>query len=155
MSLVSATFAVVAEKEGYSKSLYLHGLTFERVMDEIVTPYETNKAFYIDGVPVKRDNLLRLKVVQQSPRFERALSDLHHFLRLGRASSKGVSAADYPTRLDAIFRAEGTDVTSYLLRAFDVALRKKLKGAVTENSEALAAAARVFGELLRAVSGAG
>lgn len=153
MPLVNATFAVIAETEGYTRPLYLHGLTFERVMDEIVIPYETNKPFFIDGVPVKRDNLLRLKVIQQSSGFDRALVDLHHFLRLGRASTKGVPAAEYPTRLEAIFRSEGTDVTSYVLRAFDVALRKKLKGAVAENSEALATAARVFLDLLRAVSG--
>lgn len=66
MTDAETKFAVVAEKRGHGKSLYLHDLTFARLIDDVIVPYESDKPFFIDGVPLKRDELTRIKIVQQS-----------------------------------------------------------------------------------------
>ena len=47
-------FGVIAEVKGRNKQLVLLTLTFGRLIDEIVKPYDTDEAFFIDGVPVKK-----------------------------------------------------------------------------------------------------
>ena len=50
-------FAIFAEAEGQEKPLIMTNLTFGRLMDEIVVPYEGKKPFFIDGVPVTWEKL--------------------------------------------------------------------------------------------------
>jgi hypothetical protein len=45
-------------------------LTFARLMDEVVLPYQTDEAFFIDGAPLKRQNLKRLKIIKQQDFFD-------------------------------------------------------------------------------------
>jgi hypothetical protein len=45
-------FGVIAEKEGLEKSLFMMNLSFERLFDDIVIPYQQEEPFFIDGVPV-------------------------------------------------------------------------------------------------------
>ena len=44
--------AVLAEKKDYERPLYLHSLSFGRLMDDVVVPYEAGDAFFVDGVSV-------------------------------------------------------------------------------------------------------
>lgn len=48
-------FGVIAEVAGRDKQLVLLNITFGRLIDEIVKPYDTDEAFFIDGVPVKKN----------------------------------------------------------------------------------------------------
>lgn len=41
-----------AEAEGHTRPLLQIGLTFARLMDDIVVPYDTGDTFFIDGAPV-------------------------------------------------------------------------------------------------------
>jgi hypothetical protein len=47
-----ARFAVIAELKGDTGLLCLHNLPFGRLIDEVVSPYETDKPFFVDGAPV-------------------------------------------------------------------------------------------------------
>ncbi len=104
-------FAVIAECKNYDRPLYLYNLTFSRLIDDVVVPYDSGEYFFIDGVSLKKEELKKIKIIQQSEFFERLLVELHHFLRATRASGKSVSTQDYPIRFDAIFREGGEDVT--------------------------------------------
>jgi hypothetical protein len=59
MSDDNLRFAVLAEKDGDSGALVLHSLTMEKLYEHIVVPYEEDRPFFIDGVPVERRNLRR------------------------------------------------------------------------------------------------
>ena len=50
--------AVYAESSSYSKLLIISDLSFGRLMDDIVVPYQQNESFFIDGVSLKRDELM-------------------------------------------------------------------------------------------------
>lgn len=82
-------FAVCAEVDGQSKALVVTDLTFERLIDEIVVSYHRDDAFFVDGVPVKRQQVRRLIVVHQGPSFPtRRLSDISS-CRMVQLSGKG------------------------------------------------------------------
>jgi hypothetical protein len=48
-------FAVIADSKEHPSSLLMHDLSFGRLIDDIVLPYQTNVPFFIDGAPVKAD----------------------------------------------------------------------------------------------------
>ena len=119
-------FAVLAEKKGYERPLYLHSLSFGRLMDDVVVPYEKGDAFFVDGVSVDKSNLLRIKIVRQSPNFEHQFMQLHHFAA-NPSSGKFVKAVDYPVRLDVLFRGHSEDVTGQIINAFKIGILPRLK----------------------------
>ena len=119
-------FAVVAEKRDYPQPLFMMGLPLEQLYRDIVTKYEEGNPFFIDGVPVSKTDLLRIKIVRQKADFEAKLNELHWNVRfLNRDSGRFIPIADYPGRLVALFRECGTDVTSNVIDAYQA--KKKLK----------------------------
>ena len=138
-------FAIIAEKKAYEKPLFMHGLTVERLYEEIVSPYEEKRAFFIDGVPVTPAELEKIKIVRQSPQFMDHFNYLHTNLRSpGRDGARFVPIVDYPGRLTALFREAGEDVTSRVIDAYRT--KKKLnlpvKDLVEAASQVLIAALR-------------
>ena len=143
-------FAVVAEKTGYGKPLYLHDLTFARLINDVVFPYESDKPFFIDGVPVKRAELSKIKIIQQGQDFLREFSLLHHGITMPK-SEEGmhVSTTEYPARLDALFRGAGDDVTSQVIQAYDIKIRPKLTDYLPKREELISAAFQFFLERMK------
>jgi hypothetical protein len=48
----TSLFAIYAEAEGHARPLIQLDLSFARLMDDIVVPYQSEQPFFIDGVPV-------------------------------------------------------------------------------------------------------
>ena len=71
------TFAILAEHKQSERPLIMSGLTFGRLMDEIVLPYDSNEPFFIDGVPTLRADLKRIKIVRESDALKHRVSELH------------------------------------------------------------------------------
>jgi hypothetical protein len=137
-------FGVLAEKKGLEgRSLYLHSLSFGRLMDDVVVPYEKGDAFFVDGVSVEKSTLVRIKIVRQSQYFEGQFADLHHFAA-SPSSQKFVRAADYPARLDVLFRGQGEDVTGQVINAFKVGILPRLKEYLPKREELISAALTLF-----------
>ncbi|MEI9449090.1 hypothetical protein V8T50_23680, partial [Vibrio parahaemolyticus] len=59
----NSLFAVYAEVDGIEKPLILSELTFGRLIDDIVVPYQLGQPFFIDGVVVKAEKLKRIKIL--------------------------------------------------------------------------------------------
>ena len=92
----------------------------------MVVPYEKGDAFFIDGVPVTKKELARIKIVRQSPSFPALFDELHY--RLGKVGSgRTVPPESYLMRLDALIRGEGEDVTQQILNAFTAGILPRLK----------------------------
>lgn len=140
----SMKFAVVAESKEYDKELYLHNLSFAQLFDDIVVPYESGASFFIDGVPVKKDVLKRIKIVCQKSSFEDIFNKLHHSLRAGSSSGRKVPAQDYPVQLLALFRETGDDVTAQVIKAYDIKIRPSLKDYLPKREELIRGAFQVF-----------
>jgi hypothetical protein len=136
-------FAVIAEKSGYPEPLYLHSLTFARLVDDVVVPLESGESFFVDGVSVAKDNLLRMKIVRQLPIFDHDFKELHYFIQQP-SSKKFVQAKEYPTRLDALFRGAGEDVTRQVLNAFKACIQPRIGEYPPRRDELIASALSVF-----------
>jgi hypothetical protein len=149
-------FAVLAEKKGLEKALYLHGLTFGQLMEDVVVPYESEDPFFIDGVPVQKKELARIKIVRQSANFMRVFNDLHSYLHRG-GSKNFVPAADYPVRMDAVMRGDGEDVTGRILNAYKEGILPRIKEYLPKRQELITAALHLFLEASKrwAASGGG
>ncbi len=142
-------FAVISEKKNYSKPLYLHDLTFSSLMDDIVVPYQSQTPFFIDGVPVKSDELMKVKIIKQIDDFNYLFSDLHNRLRLGKSSGVRVTTEEYPIKFEALFREGGLDVTSQIIKAFDLEIKPSLKDYLPKREELIDGAFRVFMETMK------
>jgi hypothetical protein len=62
-------FGVIAEVEGYGKQLVMLDLPFGRLIDEIMVPYDNGEPFFIDGVPVTKTKIKRIKIVELGDKF--------------------------------------------------------------------------------------
>ena len=144
MSEQEQKFAIIAESKTYGKPLYLFNLPFPRLMDDVVVPYQSEKQFFIDGAPVNAKDLSRIKIVRQNASFESDFSDLHHRLQLGASSGQRVPTNDYETRLQAIFRNAGDDVTSQIIAAYQAKISDRLKEYLPNRKEIIDAAFQVF-----------
>lgn len=146
-------FAVLAEANGYGAPLYLVGLTFARLVDDVVVPYQTDQPFFIDGVSLKRDRLVRMKILKQSKMFGSIFHDLHWRLReSGDVQNKKILGDQYDTRLAAIFRECGEDVTSQVIKAYDSTIKPSLKDYIPKREELISAALTIFVESMKVLN---
>jgi hypothetical protein len=137
-------FAVLAEKEGDPRSLFLHGLTINKLYEHIVVPYEEDKPFFIDGVPLERKTLRRIKIIREDVEFVHDLDRLHNRIQNPRGSDMHTPISDYPGQLVALFHERNLDVTSDVVNAYRE--KKKLRLPV---DELIAAAAQIVTAAMR------
>jgi hypothetical protein len=148
-------FAIIAESKNYERTLYLHDLTFARLIDDVVFPYETKEPFFIDGVAVKSEDLKKIKIVRQKESYEQMFFDLHSDLRASRSSGYKLPAAEYTVRLEALFREAGEDVTSQVVKAFNERILPRLKEYIPNRQELIQGASQVFIEAMKLLARAG
>jgi len=148
-----ALFAVYAEIDGFERPLIQTGLTFARLIDDVVYPYEDDKPFFIDGVSVTKKKVRRLKILRQRDAFRTAFFDLHHGMRRGDVKVKKILGDQYYVRLEAALREGCEDVTSQIIKAFDVKIRPRLKDYLPDRNELIESAAIVFWEGLKKLGG--
>ena len=151
---VEPRFAVYAESRDHDKPLVVTGLTFARLIDDIVHPYEEDKPFFVDGAPVTKNKLKRIKIVREREGLARSLADLHHSLRRGDASTQKILGDQYHIRVEAILRASGEDVTSQVLKAFNAKIRPHLKDYLPKKEELIKATLQLFLDELKRLGGA-
>ncbi|MBC8555982.1 MAG: hypothetical protein H8D23_40735 [Candidatus Brocadiales bacterium] len=146
-------FAVFSEAAGYQKALLLHDLTFARLIDDVVFPLENNESFFIDGVPLSKEKLTRIKILRQKEGFSMAFTDLHWGLRRQNHQKQKLYGEQYHIRFEAILREAGEDVTSQVIKAFDTTIKPKLKDYLPKREELIQAASKVFIEGMKLLNG--
>ena len=146
-------FAVFAEVKEHEKPLVMMGLSFGRLIDDIVLPLEENKPFFIDGAPVKKDNVKRIKILKEKESLSGNIADLHWIMRRGNVDLQKIIPSQYHIRIEALLREGGEDVTSQVLKAFDTAIKPKLKDYLPNRVELINAASRIFVEALKSLGG--
>ena len=146
-------YAVFAVKKDGGSPLIMSDLTFARIMDEIVIPYNArNQPFRIDGVVVTGDSLAQIKVAEQNGNFEFAFRDLHYGMR--RASEpkvRQILGEQYEVRLMAAFREGGLDVTTRMLDTYTQVIKPKLLDYLSNREPLLRLAAETFVGVMQAM----
>jgi hypothetical protein len=145
-------FAVFCEAEGFERPLFMHNLSFTQVLDDIVVPLERNEPFFVDGAPLTKQKVRRLKVLAQREFFGRLFSDLHWRMRQSSdVKVKQVLGEQYHVRLEAILRESTDDVTAQVMRAFSTEIKPRLKDYLPNRKELIEAALKVFVEGMKMI----
>lgn len=143
-------FAVLAESKDYDKPLILTGLSFARLIDDVVFPYEEKRPFFIDGVPLTREKISRLKIIKEFDWFEKEFGNLHWRIR-GHSAGKDI-ADQYDVRMQALLREAGEDVTSQIIKAYDQKIKPSIKDYMPKREQLVKAAMTLFFESIKALN---
>lgn len=146
-------FAVYAEAEGRDKPLLLLDLTFARLIDDIVVPYESDEAFFIDGVPLTRSHIKRIKILKLSEGFARDLWDFDRTLTRGDHPNRKIYGDQYHTRFEHILRTNSIDVTSQVIKAYNQAIKPRIKDYLPKREELIGTATKIFIEGMKLLGG--
>ena len=112
-------YAVYVEAKGHEKPLLQLELNFARVIDDIIVPYQTGEAFFVDGAPLTTEKITRIKVLKLNQEYERAKWLFDRDLTTGDAPTRKLYGEQYNTRFEHILRKTSEDVTSQVLKAFN------------------------------------
>jgi hypothetical protein len=147
-------FAIFAETDAQPKPLVMTHLTFARLVDEIVVPYQTDEPFFVDGAPLKKKDLRRLKIIKVRDDFNETFHDLHRTIRWQGSAlqTQQLYAEQYHIRLEAALRESGEDVTSQVIKAFDKTIKPRLKDYLPKREELVKAAMEIFLESMKTLS---
>ncbi len=137
-------FSVFAEAKTYEDPLIQTGMTFPRLIDEIVVPYHKKEPFFIDGVSVVPKSISKLKILQETDCFRSFFDRLNHDIRNETIQNSEILVDQYPQRIEALLRENTDDVTAQTIKAFDSEIRPKLKKYLPNREELIKAAAFVF-----------
>lgn len=140
-------FAVYANVDGHRSPLLALHLPFGRLLNDIVLPYQTERPFFIDGVPVSKAAIQRIKIVQETAGLRRLLGWLHDGMRRGPIDKQRIFADQYHVRLEAVFREaadDAPDVTAQIIDAFDRRVKPSLKDYLPKREELISAALSLF-----------
>jgi hypothetical protein len=144
-------YAVFAEAQGHQKPLLQIELTFPRLIDDIIVPYQTGEMFFIDGAPVTPDKINRIKVLKLTEHFSRSKWDFDRKLSRGSAQEMKVLGDQYSTRFEHIMRQHSEDVTSQVLKAFNQVIKPSIKDYLPKRDELISAATKIFVESIKAL----
>ena len=142
-------YAVFAEAQGHDKPLLLIELTFARLIDDVIVPYQTGEAFFIDGAPLTADKLLRIKVLKLDKNYSRAKWDFDSALTRGNSQNIKTFGEQYNTRFEHILRVHSEDVTSQVLKAFNEAIKPSIKDYLPKREELISSATKIFIESIK------
>lgn len=145
-------FGVIAEVAGRDKQLVLLNLTFGRLIDEIVKPYDTEEAFFIDGVPVTRNKISRIKIISLTQRFRFGIKQLERGLTQMDNQTQKIYGEQYDTRFEHVLRISAEDVTSQVVKAYNQAVKPSLKDYFPKREELISAATTIFVEAMKALT---
>ena len=144
-------YAVFAEAQGHQKPLFQVELTFPRLVDDIIVPYQTGETFFIDGVPLTSENINRIKVLKLTTNFSEAKRRFDHKLTRGIPQEMKILGDQYSTRFEHIMRQHSEDVTSQVLKAFNQEIMPSIKDYLPKRDELISAAAKIFIESIKAL----
>lgn len=145
-------YGVYAEAKEYNRPLLQLDLTFARLMDDIVVPYQSNKPFFVDGAPVTPAQLKRIKILRLTRGFLEARGEFHRALTKSAVTIQKLYGEQYVTRFVHLLRQHSEDVTAQVIKAFDQIIKPRLSDYLPKREELIAAALKFFTEGVKALS---
>lgn len=145
-------FTIVAVRKDNPSQLIQINLPWQRLMEDIVFPYDEGEMFFIDGAAIKSDMLDRLKILLQGPSFNPLFAELNRNLRFGDIKNKELHARQYQVFFDAILRERCEDVTSQVIKAYKTAIKPSIKDYFPKREQLLDASVKIFIEGMKLLS---
>jgi hypothetical protein len=146
-------FTIFAVRKASPEPLIQLDIPWERLMTDIVEPYDSGGMFFIDGAPVKASDLDRLKILVNGPGFRSTFAFLNRDLRSGDVKQRETSAKNYHILVEAMLRSQCTDITSQVICAFRTAVKPKLSDRLPDKSVLFDAAIKLLIESTKAWAG--
>lgn len=143
-------FTLLAVRKDNPVQLLQLDVPWERLMTDVVTPYDSGDMFFIDGAAIKATDLDRLKILLNGPGFEEAFADLNWHLRTGEAKKKEMYAKQYNVFMEAMIREHCRDVTAQVISAFRTAIKPGLKDRLPDKDALFGAGIQLFVEAMKA-----
>lgn len=137
-------FGIIAESEGYNKQMVLLNFPFGRLMDEIIIPYDTGESFFIDGVPVIKEKIKRIKIVELGKEYHHAMDELKRGMTIHGQDTKKTYGEQYETRFEHILRTTTIDVTAQIIKAYNEVIKPSYKDYIPKRKELIDTATTVF-----------
>ena len=146
-------YPVYAEAEGHDRPLLQLDLTFARLLDDIVVPYQSNEPFFVDGAPVSAAKLRRIKILRMKESFASGRRDFNMGLTRSDPPVRKLYVEQYTTRFEHLFRQHSEDVTAQVIKAFNQVIRPSLKDHLPKREELTSAALKMFVEGVKELGG--
>lgn len=137
-------YAIYAEAEGHDRPLIQLDMTFGRLIDDIVLPYQTEESFFVDGVPLTAAKLRRIKILQLRSTFSEARERFDATFTRANAEYRKVYGEQYATRFEHLLRDHADDATSQVIKAYVQAIKPSLKDYLPKREELISAALKLF-----------
>lgn len=144
-------YAVYAEADGHDRPLLQLDLTFARLLDDIVVPYQSNEPFFVDGAPLTAAKLRRIKILRIKESFTRGRMDFNMALTRSDAPVRKLYGEQYTTRFEHLFRQHSEDVTAQVIKAYNQVIKPSLKDYLPKREELTSAALKMFVEGVKAL----
>jgi hypothetical protein len=137
-------FALFAERKDRPGHLIQTNLPWDRLMEDIVLPFDSDEMFFIDGAAVKATDLDRLKILLQGNEFYADFAGLNWSLQHGDTPKRDILAKQYSVFVEAILRDRCDDVTSQVIKAYKTAIKPSIKDFLPKKEVLLQTAVQVF-----------
>jgi hypothetical protein len=130
-------FIVFAIRKAEPTALLQLNLSFQRLVEDILTPYDEGEPFFIDGAPVKASDLDRIKVLLEGPLFDRHFKDLSWTIHAGDLKARELHTRNYNAFLENLIRTYTEDVTSQVFSAYKTVIKPRLRDYLPKREELL------------------
>jgi len=145
-------YTVYAESADHSKPLLQLDMTFARLIDDIIVPYQSNETFFIDGAPVSAKKLKRIKILKLKENYPNARRQFERALTVASSEIRKTYGEQYSIRFENLLRNNSEDVTSQVIKAYNQAIKPCLKDYLPKREELISAATKIFLESINALS---
>ena len=148
----ASQFNVFAVRKDSPQPLMQLDLPWQRLMEDIVAPFEAGELFFLDGAPVKATDLDRIKILLQGPNFGPAFHGFHMSMRSGDIKTRELFAKQYHVYVEAMLRDRCFDITSQVISVFKTAAKPKLSDRLPDRKQLWDAAFQLLIEGGKALS---
>jgi hypothetical protein len=143
-------FTISAVRKDNPTPLLQMNLSWGRLMEDIVIPFDSGEMFFVDGAATKATELDRLKILLNGHGLDRAFAHINWNMRTGNTNTREMYAKQYPVFIEAILREHCDDVTSQVVSAYKTAIKPKLKDPLPDKKTLFEGGVKIFVEGMKA-----
>jgi hypothetical protein len=143
-------FTITAVRKDNPSVLLQMNLSWGRLMEDVVIPFDSGEMFFVDGAAIKATDLDRLKILLNGKGFDTAFALLNRHMRMGDLKTKEMYAKQYPVFIEAMLRQHCNDVTSQVVSAYKTAIKPRLKDHMPDKNAIFDAGVKILVEGMKA-----
>jgi hypothetical protein len=103
-------------------------------------------------VPATRNKISRIKIISLTQEFQFGMAKLERGLTRSDNQTQKIYGDQYETRFEHVLRTDAEDVTSKIIKAYNLAVKPRLKDYLPKREELISAATTLFVEAMKSLS---